>query len=72
MSKEAAEAKPKIIARISEYLKDTRGEIRKVSWPTRQQATKLTLIVLAVTIMMALFLGALDLVFSSLVRLVIS
>ncbi len=72
MSKEAGEAKPKIITRITEYFKDTRGEVRKVSWPTRQQATKLTLIVLAVTVAMALFLGALDLVFASLVGLIIS
>lgn len=72
MSKEATEAKPKITARITEYLKDTRGEIRKVSWPTRQQLTKLTLIVLAVTAAMALFLGALDFVFATLVRLIVS
>lgn len=72
MSKEAADAKPKIVARITEYFKDTRGEIRKVSWPTRPQATKLTLIVLAVTAVMAMFLGALDFVFATLVRLIIS
>lgn len=72
MSKEAGEAKPKIIARIIEYFKDTRGEVRKVSWPTRKQATKLTLIVLGVTLVMALFLGALDFVFASLVGLIIS
>lgn len=72
MSKETAEAKPKIIARITEYLKDTRGEIRKVSWPTRKQLTNLTLIVLAVTTAMALFLGALDFTFAQLVSLLVS
>lgn len=72
MSKEAAEGKPKIVARITEYLKDTRGEVRKVSWPTRQQATKLTLIVLAVTTVMALFLGALDFVFATLISWIIT
>ncbi|MGQ9489286.1 MAG: preprotein translocase subunit SecE [Anaerolineae bacterium] len=72
MSKEAAEARPKIATRIVEYFKDTRGELRKVTWPTRQEATKLTVIVLAVTATMALFLGALDFVFAALVRLIIS
>lgn len=72
MSKETAEARPKIVTRIVEYLKDTRGELRKVTWPTREQATKLTLIVLAVTGVMALFLGALDYIFATLVRLIIS
>lgn len=72
MSKETAEARPKIVTRIVEYFKDTRGELRKVTWPTREQATKLTLIVLAVTATMALFLGALDYIFAALVRLIIS
>lgn len=72
MSKETAEARPKIVTRIVEYFKDTRGELRKVTWPTREQATKLTLIVLAVTATMAVFLGALDYVFATLVRLIVS
>jgi preprotein translocase subunit SecE len=46
------------------YLRDTRAEMRKVHWPTRQEAENLTKIVLAVTISMALFLGLLDYLFS--------
>ena len=72
MSKEAVEARPKITDRVAEYLRDTRGELRKVSWPTRKQATNLTMIVLAVTVAMAIFLGALDFVFAALVRLIVS
>ncbi len=77
MSKELAQqSKPnafkRLIDRLTEYLKDTRGELRKTSWPTREQATNLTLIVLAVTIVMAAFLGALDFVFAQLVRLIVS
>lgn len=72
MSKETTQEKPKIWERIVEYFKDTRGELRKVSWPTRQQATNLTLIVLAVTVIMAIFLGSLDFIFASLVRFIVS
>ena len=72
MSKEAVEARPKITDRVAEYLRDTRGELRKVSWPTRKQATNLTAIVLAVTVAMAIFLGALDFIFASLVSLIVS
>lgn len=54
------------------YLKETRAEIRKVSWPTREEATNLTLIVLAVTVAMAIFLGVIDYVCATLIRLVIS
>ncbi len=53
------------------YFKETRAEIRKVSWPTREEATNLTLIVLAVTLAMAVFLGAVDFVFASLIRVII-
>lgn len=72
MSKEIAQEKPKIGQRVVEYFKDTRGELRKVSWPTRKQATNLTLIVLAVTVVMAIFLGSLDYLFANLVRLIVS
>ncbi len=77
MSKELAQqSKPnafkRLIDRLTEYLKDTRGELRKTSWPTREQATNLTLIVLAVTAVMAAFLGALDFVFAQLIRLIVS
>ena len=57
------------------YFRETRGELRKVTWPTRQESQRLTAIVLGVTAVMALFLGLLDLIFSSaiesLVRLVV-
>jgi len=46
------------------YLRETRGELRKVTWPTRQESQRLTAIVLAVTALMALFLGLLDFIFS--------
>lgn len=71
MSKETTQTRPKIIERVNEYFRDTRGELRKVTWPTRSQATNLTLIVLAVTVVMALFLGAVDLLFATLIRLIV-
>ena len=72
VSKEATEQKPNIIERLKEYFRDTRGELRKVTWPTRSQATNLTLIVLAVTVAMALFLGGVDYVFAALIRLIVT
>jgi preprotein translocase subunit SecE len=49
---------------VSRYLRETRGELRKVTWPTREESYRLTLIVLAVSTMMAAFLWFWDLVFS--------
>jgi len=49
---------------LMEYLRDTRAELRKVHWPTRQEAENLTKIVLGVTVAMALLMGLLDYLFS--------
>lgn len=54
------------------YFRETRGELRKVTWPTREEAWRLTLIVLAVTAAMAIFLGViLDATFSNLVQFLV-
>ena len=45
--------------------RETRGEMRKVTWPTREEAWRLTWIVILVTIAFIIFLGVLDWVFSS-------
>jgi preprotein translocase subunit SecE len=72
VSKETTQEKPKITERVKEYFIDTRGELRKVTWPTRKQATNLTLIVLAVTVAMAFFLGGVDWVFANLIAAILS
>jgi preprotein translocase subunit SecE len=66
------QATPKQDNAIVRYFKETRAEIRKVSWPTREEATNLTVIVLAVTVVMAIFLGAVDYIFAQLIRLILS
>ena len=53
------------------YLRETRGEMRKVTWPTRDEAIRLTGIVLAVTAAFAVFLGLVDLVWSSILQEII-
>jgi preprotein translocase subunit SecE len=57
-----------LVSRIS---RETLGELRKVNWPSRDEATQLTLIVLAVLAVSSGFLGALDYLFTSLFRLLI-
>ena len=48
-----------------DYLRDVRGELRHVSWPSRKQAINYTIIVLVISIGTGLFLGFLDFVFSA-------
>ncbi len=45
--------------RVVRYFKETRAELRKVHWPTRQEARNLTIIVLAFTTFMTILLGVL-------------
>jgi len=49
---------------VVRYLRETRAELRKVHWPTREEAWNLTKVVLAVTVSMALLLGLLDYLFA--------
>jgi len=45
---------------IARFYRETVGELRKVSWPTRIEATNLTILVLIVLVAMAVFLGSVD------------
>ena len=56
--------------KIQRYFKETIGELRKVSWPTRKEATNLTIIVLVVVFSMSAFLGLLDYIFAQFFRLI--
>ena len=56
---------------IVRYFKETRAELRKVTWPTRQEALNLTLIVVAFTILMAALLGIIDYIFAWVFGLII-
>lgn len=50
--------------KIQRFFQETIGELRKVSWPTRREAIRLTWIVIGVIIVMALILGGLDYIYS--------
>ena len=50
------------------YLKEVRAEVSKTSFPTRELTIKNTIIVLAFSLAVAIFLGALDTVFSYLLN----
>jgi preprotein translocase subunit SecE len=58
--------------RLSRYFRETSGELRKVNWPTRQEAINLTKIVLIVIAVMSVFLGLLDIIFAEFFALILS
>lgn len=58
--------------RLTQFYRETVGELRKVTWPTPQEAWYLTRVVLAVLVAMAIVLGTLDFVFSKLITLILA
>jgi len=56
---------------IQRFYNETMGELRKVTWPTQQEALTLTKVVLIVTFGMSAFLGFMDAVFSRLFALIL-
>ncbi|UCC59396.1 MAG: preprotein translocase subunit SecE [Dehalococcoidia bacterium] len=53
------------------FVGDTIAELRKVAWPTRQEATYLTTIVIIVTIIMAIILWLFDMGFAELMNIIL-
>lgn len=56
---------------IVRYLRETRAELSKVSWPTRQEAVNLTIIVLVVVAVSASILGSFDFLFAQLFQFIL-
>ncbi len=50
---------------VSEYIKETQGELKRVSWPTRKQVIASTIAIVVVSVAMSLLLGVYDFAFSS-------
>ncbi|MGL4650216.1 MAG: preprotein translocase subunit SecE [Caldilineaceae bacterium] len=69
MSRETADARQE--NRFQRWFRETRAELAKVSWPTRQEGLRLTGIVIVVTIISALVIFAVDSFFSTIVGLII-
>lgn len=57
---------------IIRYFQETGDELRKVSWPTREQTIRLSIIVLSTTVISAVFLGLLDELFRFLSSLLVN
>lgn len=58
--------------KITKFFKEVKGELKKVTWPKREETIKLTLIVVLISGIIALYVGSLDLVFTKLLELIIT
>lgn len=50
---------------LFQYIKDTRGEMRHVAWPTRMQTIVYTVIVIGISLFVAAYLGFFDYIFTT-------
>ena len=55
------------MTRFRRFLNEAWSELKKVSWPTREQVRNLTVLVFAVSFVVGLYITVLDFVFSQLV-----
>jgi preprotein translocase SecE subunit len=56
---------------IGGFLNQVANEVRQVTWPTRQKATNLTIMVIFATVLVGVYLGVLDYLFTYAMGLII-
>ena len=50
------------------FIRETQDELKKVTWPTRQEVIRLTGVVIAISVIVGVFIGGLDFVFTKLLQ----
>ena len=53
---------------LIDYIKETRGELKHVSWPTRNQAIAYTVLVIVISVVVSFFLGFFDYLFKTILQ----
>lgn len=54
------------MSKVSSYINEVIREIKKVTWPSRKQTQDMTLLVIGVSVVVGLYIGALDFIFQKL------
>ncbi len=49
--------------KVANFLRESRQELKKVNWPTREETVRYTLFVIGLSVGLSVFLGILDFVF---------
>ena len=72
MAEKAKEKKPGLFTRLTKYFRDSRGEFKKVVWPTRSQVLNNTVVVLVVVAVAGVFLFGLDYALGALIKFLLN
>ncbi len=57
-----------MLNKVMQFFMEAKAEMFKVNWPTRKQTANYTLLVIAVSLVIAAFLGGLDWIFSYILK----
>ncbi|MCI5108514.1 MAG: preprotein translocase subunit SecE [Candidatus Pacebacteria bacterium] len=57
--------------KIGTYIKETKNEMKHVSWPTRTQALAFTVITIIIALLTAAYLGLFDYLFTEIIANII-
>lgn len=57
--------------KLSEFFGNVKAELQKVTWPSKKDTYGATLVVLAVVVFCAVYLGVVDMILSRLIRVVL-
>lgn len=60
-----------LVNKSSAFLKDVRVEMTKVTWPTWEELKGQTLVVIVAVLLISAFIGAVDLVLSNLIKVLV-
>lgn len=52
------------------FIQEVIGELKKVTWPTREETMKLTAVVIALSVIVGIFIGGLDAILIQIQKLV--
>lgn len=58
--------------KLAKYLTEVRDELTKVTWPKREDAIRMTAIVLLASLLVGLYIGGLDYLFTNLLGLILN
>ena len=60
-----------IFQNLINFIKEARAELKKVTWPNRKELISSTVVVMITVVLVAIYLGLIDLLFSRVVTIIL-
>jgi len=60
-----------MFGKVGSFVQETKQELNKVTWPSRDEVVQATIVVIFTTFLMALYVGSFDFVLSGVMRVIL-